>query len=142
MWKSGGATDNLNTGLTLAVPGTLPAASSLDFKTYYDIETDWDYGYVQVSTDGGATWTNLPGNITTTVDPYGENLGNGITGNSGGDWVDAHFDLSAYAGQTVRIRLSYVTDGGTFGDGWLRRSRHCRSGRLAGLLGRRGDAQA
>jgi hypothetical protein len=118
MWKSGAA-NNLNTGLTLAVPGALPAASALHFRTYYDIEKGWDYGYAQLSTDGGGTWTNLSGNITTAVNTYGENLGNGITGNSGGDWVDASFDLSAYTGQTILIRFSYVTDGATLGDGWL-----------------------
>ena len=46
--------DALDTRLTYAIPGALPAASALEFKTYYDIEGGWDYGYVQVSTDGGA----------------------------------------------------------------------------------------
>ena len=30
------------------------------FDAYWDIEEDWDYGFFEVSTDGGATWTTLP----------------------------------------------------------------------------------
>ncbi len=37
---------------------------------------------------------------------------NGITGQSGG-WRLMEFDLSAYAGQTVEIQISYITDWGT-----------------------------
>jgi len=119
MWKSGAASSgqSLVTSLTLAVPGALPSASSLDFKTYYDIEKDWDYGYVQVSTDDGATWQTLASTLTTTTDPNELNLGDGITGTSGG-WVDAHFDLAAYEGQTVKLRFGYVTDPYVFGEGW------------------------
>jgi hypothetical protein len=121
-WKSGAYSDGYSytTALTLDLaPITLPPASSLDFKTYYNIETDWDYGYVQVSTDNGATWTNLAGTGTTTTNPNGQNLGNGITGSSGGEWRDAHFDLSAYAGQVVKLRFNYVCDPYTYGDGWF-----------------------
>lgn len=116
-WVDG---QTLTTRLTMTLdPITLPAGSSLDFKTFYDIERDWDYGYVEISTNGGASWTRLPGNITTNSNPYGQNLGNGITGSSGGQWVDAHFDLSAYAGQTVRIRFSYLADYYVYGQGWM-----------------------
>ena len=30
---------------------------TLSFKSLYEIEWDWDYGFVMVSTDGGASWT-------------------------------------------------------------------------------------
>lgn len=126
-WKSGAGVDGSDyvTGLTLSLSSALPANSSLDFKAQYDIEDGWDYGYVQVSTDGGTTWTNIAGNITTNDDPYVElndgvpiNKGNGITGTTSGNWVDAHFDLSAYSGQTVKIRFDYVCDLYTYGTGW------------------------
>jgi hypothetical protein len=110
----------LTTRLTMTLdPIVLPAGSLLEFKTFYDIERDWDYGYVEISTNGGASWTRLPGNITTNTNPYGQNLGNGITGSSGGRWVDGRFDLSAYAGQTVRIRFSYLADYYVYGQGWM-----------------------
>ncbi len=119
-WRSGAYTDgySYDTQLTLAVPDTLPAASLLQFKTYYDIETDWDYGYVMVSTNGGTSWTRLSSSLTTTSNPHFQNLGNGITGSSGG-WVDASFDLSTYAGQSVLIQFDYRCDTYVYGDGWM-----------------------
>jgi hypothetical protein len=41
---------------------------------------------------------------------------NGFTGESGG-WVDAAFDLSAYAGQQVDLKVAYVSDGSDGGTG-------------------------
>ncbi|MBU8932598.1 MAG: immune inhibitor A [candidate division Zixibacteria bacterium] len=82
---------------------------TLRLWTWYDIEKDWDYGYVEVSIDGSA-FTTLEGNITTTSNPNGNNRGNGITGNSLG-WVEGLFDLSSYVGQEIYIRLTYETDG-------------------------------
>jgi immune inhibitor A len=105
----GGLGNSLNHQLARTL--TLPAAGSvrLDARVWFEIEQDWDYAYVSVSTDGGATFTNLPAVITTNANPYGNNEGNGITGASG-DWLPVSFDLSAYAGQTVRLALRYRTD--------------------------------
>ncbi|GAB4323037.1 MAG: hypothetical protein Kow0074_14950 [Candidatus Zixiibacteriota bacterium] len=82
---------------------------SLIFKTWYDIETGWDYAYAEISTDGGQTFATLPGNVTTNTNPNGNNRGNGITGASNG-WTTAKFALSAYEGQYVIFRISYETD--------------------------------
>ena len=107
-WWSGRGND-LDHSLTrsIAVPVSAP---SLTMQLFYDIEKDWDYAYLSVSTDAGATWTNVAGSVTTNTDPNGQNLGNGITGTSAG-WMPATFNLAAYAGQTVLLRLRYVTDG-------------------------------
>ncbi|HEX8437671.1 immune inhibitor A domain-containing protein [Archangium sp.] len=105
----GGIAENLDSSLVRTV--TLPAAASikLDLKAWFNIEKDWDYAYVSVSADG-TTFTNLPSSITTAANPNSQNFGNGITGASAG-WVPASFDLSAYAGKTVQLRLRYWTDG-------------------------------
>ncbi len=92
------------------------AGDTLRLKTAYTIEPGWDYAYVEVSTDG-VNFTSLPGNITTNDDPNGNNRGNGITGASNG-WIDARFDLSAYVGQKIYIRFSYVTDQAVFYEGF------------------------
>jgi hypothetical protein len=89
-------------------PFAVAVNDSILFDIYYDIESDWDYGYVEVSIDG-QSFASIPGSITTEDDPNGNNLGHGITGNSGG-WVEAGFDLSAYAGESIFIRLAYKTD--------------------------------
>ncbi|HEV3478539.1 MAG TPA: CARDB domain-containing protein, partial [Gaiellaceae bacterium] len=97
----------------------LPAGSNprLRFGYWYDIEQDFDYAYLRVSDDGGATWDNLEccGNEGPDTNPNGNNRGNGITGLSGGPllgpiWQNADVDLSPYAGKTVKIRFEYVTD--------------------------------
>lgn len=98
-----GAGDNLSNTMTRSVD--LPSGSPmLAAKVNYDIELDWDYAYVTV--DGAPVATNL----STDTDPNGQNQGHGITGDSGGDWVDLTVDLSAYAGKTVEIGFFYWTD--------------------------------
>jgi immune inhibitor A len=86
------------------------------FWTDYVIEELWDYAFVEVSSDGGATWTQLPDKdgITTNDDPNGRlidygGLQNGITGSSPG-WIQMRFDLSAYAGMNISLRFRYATD--------------------------------
>ncbi len=46
------------------MPLTLTAAQSsqLSFWTIWDIEAGWDGGIVEISTNGGATWTRLTPN--------------------------------------------------------------------------------
>jgi len=103
MYFSGSGND-LDNRMTRQV--TLPAgAVSLSAKVKYSIETDWDYAYLTVN--GTAVATNL----STATNPNGQNFGNGITGSSGGNWVDLTANLSAYAGQTVTLGWRYWTDG-------------------------------
>lgn len=118
-WSNTG--DAVDTTLTSGdVDLSAVAAPALAFRSWYDIERWYDWGYVAVSTDGGATWTALAGTSTTTEDPVGLAYGPGFGGESGGGpaWIDERVDLSAYAGQRVRLRFEYVTDGGTHGEGW------------------------
>ena len=88
------------------------------FWTDYTIEEFWDYAFVEVSTDGGTSWVQLPDmdGVTTNNDPNGRlvdygGLQNGITGDSGG-WTQLRFDLSAYTGSAIKLRFRYATDAG------------------------------
>jgi immune inhibitor A len=104
--------DDLDSQLTRTVDMSKATSNTLTFWTWYEIEKDYDYAYVAVSTDG-QHWTTLPAQTTTTDDPNGQNLGNGFTGTSGGDkpqWTKEEVDLSAYAGKQVQLRFEYVTD--------------------------------
>jgi hypothetical protein len=111
-----GSANNIVHYVQTAAAYHVSVTDTLRFRTYYSIETDWDYAYVEVSTDG-LTFTPIPGNITTAANPYGHNRGHGITGLSG-SWTTAYFELTAYAGQDLYFRFSYYTDGITFYDGF------------------------
>ena len=104
----GGTGANLDSRMTRTVALPAAPAITLSLRTWYDIEANWDYAYVSVSTNG-TTFTNLPSTITTNTNPNGQNFGNGITGKSAG-WVAASFDLTPYAGQTISLRFRYWTD--------------------------------
>jgi hypothetical protein len=105
-----GSGDYLNNSITSARPYLVDAESdTFVFWANYTIELDWDYAYFEVSEDFGETWTTIEGNITTTYNPYGNNRGYGITGSSSG-WVEAIFPLTAYFGEELFVRISYITD--------------------------------
>ena len=94
------------------------APITFSFNSYWSIEEDWDYGYVEVSTDGGTTWDSSlqeMNGYTTTYDPNSQNQGWGLTGENS-DRLS--YDLSAYAGQNVTVRLRYWTDAAAQWDGW------------------------
>lgn len=105
-WYSGQG-NNLDN--SMAKDFFLPANAIISAWVNFDIETNWDYAYLVVSTDGGASWTSVASNLSTNSNPNGQNLGNGLTGNSGG-WIQLNADLSAFNG-TVLLGFRYVTDG-------------------------------
>jgi immune inhibitor A len=96
-------------------PFNLAAGSTLTAKVKYNIELDWDYAYLVVSTDGGATWSGLQTNLSTTTNPYSQNLGYGITGVSSG-WVDLTANLPT---GNVLLGFRYWTDANTGGFGLM-----------------------
>lgn len=89
----------------------------LAFWTWYSVETDWDYAYVMVSNDSGNTWVHLNGTHTTSANPNGKNLGNGITGTSSG-WIRENMDLTAFAGKKIILAFRFISDPGNTGEGW------------------------
>ncbi len=120
----GGSGDGIDTTLEREFDLSALDDAILEFWMWHDIEEDWDYAYVSVSTDGGASWTTLDGQYTTREDPLGANYGAGITGKSndgGGDgWVRERMDLSPYivaGGDLTLLRFEYITDDGVNLDG-------------------------
>ncbi|MEL7605356.1 MAG: immune inhibitor A domain-containing protein [Sedimentibacter saalensis] len=111
-----GTGDDLNNYMYKSIDVT--SGTAISAKVNYDIELDWDYAYLVVSTDDGATWTNIETNLSTITDPNGQNYGFGITGSSNG-WVDLNAELSEYEGQTVMVGFRYWTDGASGGVGFM-----------------------
>lgn len=103
-----GAGDDLDN--LMYTSATLGTNSTLRAMVNYQIEVDWDYAYLVISTDGGASWENVWTDHSTNDDPNGQNFGAGIMGSTGGAWVPLTADLSAYSGD-VLIGFRYWTDG-------------------------------
>ena len=93
---------------------------TLDYWTWYDLEKDFDYVYLEASTDG-ENWTMLKTPSGTGEDPTGANYGWGYNDHSGSgpSWIQENVDLSSYAGKKVQLRFEYITDGAVNGEGFL-----------------------
>lgn len=118
-WWSGSANE-VNYTLTHSFDLTGATAPIFSMASSWDIEEGWDYGYVEVSTDGGATWTSLPDMdgkfIPESEDSSGNLHGYGLTGSGQGS---LRIDLAAYAGQSIQLRLRYSTDTALTWNGWF-----------------------
>jgi len=111
---------------TFDIPGT---GATLSFKTNFDIEEDWDYGYVEVydvTMDQWYTLEDLNG-LTVDTDPYGQDnpnvpdgrepkdyvaagRWNAFTGSSHG-WAEVVMDLTPFAGNTIELHFRLWQDG-------------------------------
>lgn len=122
---------------------------TLRSQLLWDTEPGYDHVIVEAHTTGGDDWTTLPeaGGATRTTVPTECEAGflvnehpwlehyltfapsgcaatgtsgswNSLTGASNG-WEQVNFDLSAYAGKSVEVSISYVTDPGSGGHGVL-----------------------
>ena len=110
----------------------VPGGGDVRFWSWNDyiIEELWDYGFIEVSTNGGTNWTQLEvfdeaGNmVSTDEDPNGNLAGlfgglqNGLTGTTGGYRHD-YVNLTPYAGTTIQLRLRYLTDPAFEERGWF-----------------------
>jgi immune inhibitor A len=118
------------------------------FKSSWDIEWDFDYGFVLVTTDG-SSYTSLPSargySTSMTTNPNNvqclNNFDNGLTGtsgaaaggparvaadrglgsyDSGSPFIDDEYDLTEYAGRRgVVLRFAYSTDPGLDRPAWF-----------------------
>ena len=131
MWYTGADQDwaDLRLGRTVE---NVPADAKFWMWNNYVIEADWDYGFVEVSTDGGTTWSEQKvyaenGTEVSTAEGYADPNGRladygdkkyGLTGDSHG-WAHNYVDLSSYAGKTVQVRLRLATDAAYQDRGWF-----------------------
>ena len=108
--------DSISSTLTRPLDLTGLDRATLNYQIWFEVEEDWDYGYLQVSVDGGRSWHILETPHTTAENPIGNSYGMGYTGQSR-DWIDESVDLTGYAGQKVLLRFHYVTDAAVHGSG-------------------------
>ncbi len=74
--------------------------STFSFYHQYNLETGWDYTYVEI--ENGSGWWQ-------TLDEY-----NGLQST----WIQEIFSLAEYSGQTVRLRFRLVSDYSVYTEGW------------------------
>lgn len=123
------STNENNLCVTLVTPELQLSAgqtSMLSFWSAWDVEQGYDGGVIEASTDAGATWTRLtpqggyPGAITDGGTLCGVAVGSGaFTGLGHLGWSQHQLDLSAYAGQNVKLRWLYRSDQASNGEGWF-----------------------
>jgi len=83
MWWAN-RSDDSNTTLTRAFDLSGVSEATLEFWAWYDIEEDWDYTYVEASSDGGETWEILTTPSGVGTNPNGNSFGWAYTGSNGG----------------------------------------------------------
>ncbi len=90
---------------------------TLRYRTWFDIEEDYDYLYL-VASETGESWEIIKTPSGTDTDPSGNSYGWGYNGLSDG-WLLEEVDLSKFAGKKVYIQFEYVTDAAVNGEGLL-----------------------
>ena len=119
--RNGNYASKITTSMTLAEPIDLTGYSQarLSFWTHYAIETNWDCGMVQISTDSGATWTSLNGRYTSPGSGTGAQVKNvPVYHGYQTDWAQEDIDLSAYSGTEILLRFILKADDYVEYDGW------------------------
>lgn len=101
--------DSINTTLTRPIDLIGVDSATFRFWVWHAIEEDWDYAYIEASTDGGVTWEVLETETTSSTNPNGTSYGPGLTGNSNG-WIENNADLTGFTGSEILLRIEYITD--------------------------------
>jgi hypothetical protein len=118
MWYALPSNDS-NAQLTTAVDLTSLNHATLTFNAWYDLELDYDFAYVSVSTDAGQSWQLLYPKDGRDGD-YGPAISGKsweIAGNTNG-WVHEQITLDQFAGQNIWVRFQVLTDFETIGRGF------------------------
>ena len=121
LWGNNG--DEIDNRIILPVDLTNVATATLQFDNFIDIEEAWDFGLVQVSTDGGSTFTSLANeNTRSDIVPEGyPAIAANLPGFTGyyADWAQESFDLTPFVGQNILLSFRFMTDWGYNDAGWF-----------------------
>jgi hypothetical protein len=117
MWFAPGQNDS-SLQLTAAFDLSSLSAATLQFSTWYELEEDYDFAYVSISTDNGQSWDILQPNGRR-VGEYGPALNGRSADHSDNQdgWINESISLNSYGGQTVMIRFEVLTDSAVAGRG-------------------------
>ncbi|RMG90648.1 MAG: hypothetical protein D6706_19130 [Chloroflexi bacterium] len=94
--------------------------ATLTFDAWYNLEEEYDFAYLSISTDGGKTWTllvpenNSPGEFGPAWNGRSATAKDAF--NSG--WVHESISLNPYVGHNVWLRFDVLTDSSVVGQGF------------------------
>lgn len=101
-------------------PNSVSNYSTLSFWHRFNTEEGWDGGVVEISTNNGASWTDLGPYFV--KNKYNGGMGTGsnnpiggrsaFTGTTAG-FIESVINLSSFAGQAVQIRFRFASDDNT-----------------------------
>ncbi|MEC1678694.1 S8 family serine peptidase [Bacillus mojavensis] len=99
---TGNYANGANMNLTMP-PIDVPDSGNLflQFKSWHNLESDFDYGYVFVLPEGETNWEQA-------------GVYNGKTSN----WINEEINLSAYKGQNIRVMFNLQSDESIAKEGW------------------------
>ncbi len=110
-----------NTNKTIALSNNVNLSTaigaSLSFYARWNIELDYDYVQVEVSTNNGATWEPQCGEYTNTGTTY-QDLNAPLYDGLQNAWVNEIIDLSQYLGSNIKVRFQLVSDQGVTEEGF------------------------
>ncbi|MFA6438922.1 MAG: M14 family zinc carboxypeptidase [Bacteriovoracaceae bacterium] len=100
--------------------------AELKFKTKWAIESTWDFGTVEVSTNNGSSWSTLRTNYSRkgsgrSRSGFGKQPSTAYGYDAfvpGLTWVEQSADLTPYIGKQIKVRFRLNTDGTQQRDGW------------------------
>ncbi len=113
------AVDEMNARLTAVFDLSRMAQATLTYAVWYDLEEDYDFAYVSLSTDSGQTWQTLrPEHGQRDQYGYGYNGRSAAEADAENEWLKESISLDDYVGQPVTIRFDVLTDSGITGQGF------------------------
>ncbi|MDX2074920.1 MAG: immune inhibitor A [bacterium] len=89
---------------------TTATAATLTYQIWVALEEEWDYGYVLISDDNGATWQTIQTDSMTTDNGLGNLYGTAGYSFSSWSWIKESVILDAYVGKKVIISFELLTD--------------------------------
>ena len=97
--------------LTAVLDLTSLGQATLRFNTWYDLEPEWDFAYLSVSSDGGFTWTLLDP-VHREAGEYGPAWNGRSDSQSGNEdgWLKETISLNEFTGREIMLRFEVVTD--------------------------------
>jgi hypothetical protein len=99
-------------------------SSTMSFWHKRDLENGYDGAVIEITTDGGSTWTDLGAYIT--QNPYNSTISTSFNSPIAGraawsglaDWQESVVNLSSFGPNTIKIRFRLASDSSVSKNGW------------------------